>query len=280
MKEIVVACVRVAQKNPNLVIDEQSKDWWKWRDTILYNEDILLDVLCFDLTIEAPHKQFFDMLKFYRVEHNKQLRNSGWAFITDSNTTQLCLLASSRTIAVAALFAGARLHEVKLPDHHGRPWWEAQQVRLKDMLKATNYMCKSYEQGPANGDGGQSIYVGLRTPEGYESELPDGEEPLWERTRLKSEQGITTPLQPDVDIDRGRQASVSSQGSKRARDDADSGRNGDGAMKRRRLSPTNGETNGKASPPQKTSSGPAPVAVPVPVEEDPGDGSEEGEVEE
>jgi protein BUR2 len=43
MKEIVLACCRVAQKNPNLVIDEQSKDFWRWRDCILYNEDVLLD---------------------------------------------------------------------------------------------------------------------------------------------------------------------------------------------------------------------------------------------
>lgn len=30
MKEMVLAFCRVAQKNPNLIIDEQSKDFWRW----------------------------------------------------------------------------------------------------------------------------------------------------------------------------------------------------------------------------------------------------------
>lgn len=44
MKELVVACARVAQKNPSLLLDEQSKEYWRWRDTILHNEDLLLEV--------------------------------------------------------------------------------------------------------------------------------------------------------------------------------------------------------------------------------------------
>ena len=135
MKDIVVACCRVAQKKPNIIIDDQSKDYWRWRDTMVFNEDVLLETLCFDLTIEAPHRQLFDMLKLYRVEHNKQLRNAAWAFVTDSNITQLCLLCNSRTIAAASLYAAAKLLDVKLPDtSHGRPWWEQQGVRLRDMV--------------------------------------------------------------------------------------------------------------------------------------------------
>ncbi|RMX98806.1 hypothetical protein D0867_12316, partial [Hortaea werneckii] len=101
MKEMIIAFCRVAQKNPNMIVDEQSKDYWRWRDCILFNEDVLLETLCFDLTVESPHRQLFDMLKYYGVEHNKRLRNAAWAFVTDSNNTQLCLLHSSRTIAVA-----------------------------------------------------------------------------------------------------------------------------------------------------------------------------------
>lgn len=44
MKELVVACARVAQKDPSLLIDENSKEFWRWRDTILHNEDVLLEV--------------------------------------------------------------------------------------------------------------------------------------------------------------------------------------------------------------------------------------------
>lgn len=213
MKDIVIACCRVAQKNPNLIVDEQSKDFWKWRDTILANEDVLLEVLCFDLTIEAPHKILYDMLKIYGVQHNKQLRNAAWAFVTDSNQTQLCLLCSSRTIAAAALYCAARNSSVAFPDNsRGQPWWEAQNVPLKEMLRACTYMATNYENasGKTGPDGAQSIYVRLQ-------ESSDGEHSPWETTRLKPSvpQTITSPAaQPVLDYERTRsgRTSISSQG--------------------------------------------------------------------
>lgn len=248
MKDLVIACCRVAQKNSSLIVDEQSKDYWRWRDTITGYEDVLLETLCFDLTIEAPHKQLFEMLKYYRLEHHKALRNAAWAFITDSNTTQLCLLCNSRTIAAAALYASARFYDVKIPDAQGRPWWDQQRVGLRDMIRAANYMCENYEQSPGkNGnaaEGGASIYVGLHfdLPSDEDASLPsrdyaEGEGPPWEQTRLKSaQQAITSPLQPSVDdLDRTRRAESSmSETTKRTpswRDDT----NGDPAPKRRRM---------------------------------------------
>ncbi|KAF2766399.1 cyclin-like protein [Teratosphaeria nubilosa] len=169
MRELILAFCRVAQKNPNLVIDEQSKDWWRWRDCILHNEDVLLEVLCFDLTVESPHKQLFEMLKWYGVEHNKRLRNAAWAFVTDSSNTMLCLLCSSRTIAVASLYAACRYHCVPLPDDaKGRPWWETQHVRLKEVRKAVEYMCANYEVASnkgADGSGNTSIYAAHDKPQ-------------------------------------------------------------------------------------------------------------------
>lgn len=194
MKEIVLACCRVAQKNPNLVIDEQSKDFWRWRDCILYNEDVLLETLCFDLTVESPHRQLFDMLKGYGMEHNKRLRNAAWAFVTDSVNTQLCLLCNSRTIAVAAFYNACKYSEVQLPDDaKGRPWWEAMHVRLADVRRTVEYMSVHFDEmnqsnsgvpmagsGTANSDGARSIYVGLSTP----NDTADG----WDVTRLKEDQ--------------------------------------------------------------------------------------------
>lgn len=247
MKDIVIACCRVAQKNPNLIIDEQSKDFWKWRDTILLNEDVLLETLCFDLTIEAPHKQLFEMLKYYRIEHNKQVRNAAWAFVTDSNMTQLCLLCSSRTIAVAALYAGARFYDIQIPDTQGQPWWTEQGVRSKDMVKAANYMCQNYEAPPQKGDGsvagGQSIYA------------------------------IGSPLvagQLGLEDDRARSASGGSPGSKRGRENS---RGVDSASKRRRLSSAKGQANGRSA----EANGKAVKEAHVQEKED---ASEEGEVEE
>lgn len=259
-KDLIIACIKVAQKKPNLVVDEQSRDFWRWRDTILLSEDLLLESLCFDLTIEAPHKQLFEMLKYYNVEHNKRLRNAAWGFVTDSNLTQLCLISTSRTIAAAALYAGARICEVQLPDRNGRPWWEVQHVRLKDMLKTTEHMATNYEH---KAEGGQSIYVGLR------AEAQEGEEPPWERTRLKTEQDATTPVHIGLDL-RVRGTSVDSAGSKRKADELNGGR--EDGEKRRRVD----EIGGQAS----VNTIKEEPAAADPVKEDEGNGSEEGEVEE
>jgi protein BUR2 len=164
MKEIVVACVRVALKDPNKLVDEQTKDFWKWRDTILYSEDVLLESLSFDMNIEPPYKTMYDMLKYYNVEHNKRLRNAAWSFLSDSCLTQLCLLFTSRAIAAASLYAGARMVELELPQEDGKPWWEIQCVQLRDIRRACNHMADIYETVPSK-DGEPNIYAGLRSPE-------------------------------------------------------------------------------------------------------------------
>ncbi|EOD48659.1 putative cyclin protein [Neofusicoccum parvum UCRNP2] len=215
MKELVIACCRVAQKNPNLLVDEQTKDFWRWRDTILYNEDVLLETICFDLTIDSPHKLLFDMLVYHGVEHHKRLRNAAWSFINDSNLTQLCLLFTSRTIAAAALYCGARLCDVGFEDEDGKPWWEIQHVTLRDIRRTCNYMANIYENVPPQ-KGGESIYVGLRTPE-------DGD-PLFAQTRLRTSQTPTSPAPSSVGMER----TSSEQGVKRSRDEVIKTENGDG----------------------------------------------------
>ncbi|PPJ57472.1 hypothetical protein CBER1_04413 [Cercospora berteroae] len=228
MKELVLAFCRVAQKNPNLVVDEQSKDFWRWRDLILHNEDHMLETLCFDLTVESPHRQLFEMLKFYGIEHNKRLRNSAWGFVTDSNNTQLCLLMSSRTIAVASLYAACKFCEVSLPDDaKGRPWWETHHVRLKDIRRSVEYMLSNYD-GTANkvngiavtagSDGNSSIYAGLNTP-GTDGANDDD----WNRTRAPASQ---SPLMP-TGSDR-RHSNASSVGMKREREEEKPAVNGNG----------------------------------------------------
>ena len=234
MKEIVLACCRVAQKNPNLVIDEQSKDFWRWRDCILYNEDVLLETLCFDLTVESPHRQLFDMLKGYGMEHNKRLRNAAWAFVTDSVNTQLCLLCNSRTIAVAAFYNACKYCEVQLPDDvKGRPWWEAMHVRLPEVRRTVEYMAVHFEQmsqnssasalagsGAPSSEGGRSIYVGLSTPNDQQDD--------WDVTRLREDrQDIATgsPFPPSQGQQRlapgseRRLSNASSVGQKRDREE-------------------------------------------------------------
>ncbi|KAI9803021.1 MAG: hypothetical protein M1825_002254 [Sarcosagium campestre] len=149
MKELIVACARVAQKNPQLAIDEQSKEYWRWRDTLLHNEDLLLETLCFDLSLEPPYKTLYSSLHRFSVQDNKPLRNAGWAYLNDSNVTMLCLLFTSRTIAASALYCAAKNTDTTFPDdERGRPWWEVLGVRLQDIRRACNYMAEIYENSP------------------------------------------------------------------------------------------------------------------------------------
>ena len=146
MKELVVACCRVAQKQPNLVIDDQNKEYWKWRDTILQNEDLLLEALCFDLQLEQPYRILFEFLQYYGVQESKILRNTSWAFLNDSHITTMCLLHSPRMIAGAALYAGVKLAGITLPDDEsGRAWWDHLELDVMEIQRACNLMFDVYE---------------------------------------------------------------------------------------------------------------------------------------
>lgn len=146
MREIVVSCCRVALKQPNMIVDEQSKEFWKWRDTILHHEDILLEALCFDLHLEQPYRILYDFICFFGVGEHKPLRNAAWAFVNDSMYTVLCLQFNSRTIAAAALYAAARHCDVGFKDDDlGRPWWEQLDVGLLQVRRACMRMAQLYE---------------------------------------------------------------------------------------------------------------------------------------
>lgn len=146
MKEIVIACCRVAQKQPNMIVDEQSKEFWKWRDTILHHEDLLLEALCFDLQLEQPYRILYDFICFFGVGEHKPLRNAAWAFVNDSTYTVLSLQFNARTIAAAALYAAARHCDIGFKDDDlGRPWWEQLDVDLSQVRRACMRIAQLYE---------------------------------------------------------------------------------------------------------------------------------------
>lgn len=150
MKELVIACCRVAQKDPHKLIDEQDKEYWRWRDVILLSEDVMLEAICFDLSLEPPYKTLFEHLIFFREGDNNKLRNAAWAFVNDSYLTMLCLMFPSRTIATSALYAAAKHCGVTFPDdEQGRPWWDVLGVDVEEIRRACNYMAGVYENVPS-----------------------------------------------------------------------------------------------------------------------------------
>ncbi|KIV94891.1 hypothetical protein PV10_02612 [Exophiala mesophila] len=202
MRELVVACCRVAQKQPNLVVDEQSKEYWKWRDTILHNEDLLLESLCFDLQLEQPYRILLDFLRYYGVQEKKPLRNTSWAFLNDSLITTLCLQMSPRVIAGSALYMGVKLAGITLPDdEQGRAWWEQLDLEIADIQKGCNLLAEVYENPNIPRQGQKEAYT------------RDDDVSLFEKTR--QEMTPQTDRSPAISVGSG------SQGRKRERDNAE-----------------------------------------------------------
>ena len=160
MHELIVAVSRVAQKDPNLMIDEQSKEFWKWRETIQHHENLMLEVLCFDLDPSLPYQVLYAFLKYYNVQDDKRLRNNSWAVVTDSFTTNLCLFVQPQSIAGGALYLGLKHSGIKLPDdEEGRPWWEALVLDVKEMELVLESMLSTYENPQLKGQAGSEIYT-------------------------------------------------------------------------------------------------------------------------
>jgi protein BUR2 len=63
-------------------IDEQSKEYWRWRDKILYTEEILLESLCFDFDITHPYEFVVQLVRQF-ASGNSTLGKCAWAFIND-----------------------------------------------------------------------------------------------------------------------------------------------------------------------------------------------------
>ncbi|MCJ1310275.1 hypothetical protein MMC25_003937 [Agyrium rufum] len=154
VKELVTACVKVASKNPNKIVDEQDKEFWRWRDTILQLEDLLLEVLCFDLNVATPYKPLHDYLMYFGKDGDKRLRNAAWAFANDSTLTMMTLCFEPRVVAASALYAAAKHCGVEFKDDdEGRPWWEVLGVTLRDVKRGVNFMAEMYEGRGSRSDG-------------------------------------------------------------------------------------------------------------------------------
>ena len=236
MKELVIACVRVAQKDPQKVVDEQDKEYWRWRDVILYNEDVMLEAICFDLSLEPPYKTLFDLLVFFGEEHNKRLRNAAWAFVNDSCLTTLCLLFPSRTIATSSLYAAAKHCDVSFPDdERGRPWWDVTGVKISDIRKACNYMADIYEGVPSKAGRENGMYE-------HTSEMVDDSGDKTRAAGSKSENGRSpATINGQITSPTGSQA-TDGRGAKRGHDDEAS------IGQEPIANGSNHETNGEESP--------------------------------
>ncbi|KAH8662987.1 cyclin-like protein [Tricladium varicosporioides] len=148
-REIVVACAKVAQKNSNLVIDEQSKEYWRWRDNILLYEEMMLEYLTFDLVLDSPYNLLYGFLQRLHIEENKRLRNVAWSFLNDSCHTTICLAIPAKDIAIAAIYFGAKFNRDTISDdENGNPWWEQLGGSPKRIVKGVAILAEFWTENP------------------------------------------------------------------------------------------------------------------------------------
>lgn len=147
-KDIIIAVAKVAQKNASLIIDEQSKEYWRWRDSILTYEELMLEQLTFDLMVENPYRYLFELLGQLDIVHNKNLRQAAWAFCNDACLTTLPLLVDARDVAIAAIFFASIHTNQPIDDINGEAWWKYLNGNEDRCCKAMELIRQFYTENP------------------------------------------------------------------------------------------------------------------------------------
>lgn len=147
-KDIIIAVAKVAQKNTKLLIDEQDKEYWRWRDTILTYEELMLEQLTFDLMIDNPYRHLFELLGQLDIVHNKHLRQAAWAFCNDACLTAIPLLIEARDVAISAIYFASVHTNQQIDDVNGDPWWVYLKGDENRCAKAIELMREFYTENP------------------------------------------------------------------------------------------------------------------------------------
>ncbi|KAI0969954.1 cyclin-like protein [Xylaria arbuscula] len=147
-KDIIISVAKVAQKNSKLIVDEQSKEYWRWRDSILTYEEVMLEALTFDVMIDNPHFKLYEILGQIGLIHNKNLRHAAWAFCNDSCLTVLPLLMEARDIAIASIYFASTFTGEQVDDHNGEAWWKALSANQDHCVKAIEVLKEFYVENP------------------------------------------------------------------------------------------------------------------------------------
>lgn len=210
-KDLIIAVAKVAQKNAKLIIDEQSKEYWRWRDSILTYEELMLETLTFDLMVSLPYNQLFQQLGVLELQQNKPIREAAWAFCNDACLTILPLLMTPHEIAVSTIFLASIVKNEKINDVRGEPWWRVAGGDESSIIQAATIMAEFYKENP------------LRK---QDSKIPGSPEFNLESTRRRGDIDGSSHGGTPVVMDRGTQsprgAPARTNGKQDAEDSADS----------------------------------------------------------
>ncbi|KAF9436526.1 hypothetical protein BGZ76_003679 [Entomortierella beljakovae] len=151
-KDVIIACAQKAAKK-EIPIDDNSKEFRVWKDTIIYTEEILLEALCFELSVEHPYQFMLSLFNNHYVEPQRarKLKQVAWAFINDSLRTTLCLLFPPKIVALGAIHIAARYLDENLNDGLGEIWRELYEPDIQDITDVANEIMDQYTQFPNKG---------------------------------------------------------------------------------------------------------------------------------
>ncbi|OZJ01819.1 hypothetical protein BZG36_04810 [Bifiguratus adelaidae] len=164
ISHIIVVCAQKAQKNDKLTLPEGSPDYERWRNTILRNEQMLLEATCFDLTLEHPYKSLINFTQESGV--SKEISQSAWGIVNDSLRFPFCLLFRSNLIAAAAVYLAHLLYPEDKSLKDG--WWESFNVTKHAAEDVANELLDQFAayQAPISHNNEVKAEVEMSTPPG------------------------------------------------------------------------------------------------------------------
>ncbi|KAF9175559.1 hypothetical protein BGX20_004169 [Mortierella sp. AD010] len=148
-QDIGATCIYLASKTEEST--RKFKDEFRvWKDTIIYTEEILLEALCFELSVEHPYQFMLSLFNshYADAQRARKLKQVAWAFINDSLRTTLCLLYPPKIIALAAIHIAAKYLEENLNEGLGDIWRELFEPDVQDITDAANEIMDQYTQFP------------------------------------------------------------------------------------------------------------------------------------
>lgn len=143
IQEVAFVCMRVALRNPRLKIDTNSHEFKKWVDTIMYTEELLLEGLFFDLTIESPYRALSGLTTQYptSTEGIIVLANN---FVNDSCRTMLSVIYSSDKIAAAAYYWALKHGKGEAALVDGEKWYIKEGYGRSLLIDIVNEMARMF----------------------------------------------------------------------------------------------------------------------------------------
>lgn len=108
----------------------------------------MLEQLTFDLMVDNPYRNLFELLGQLDIVHNKNLRQAAWTFCNDACLTSIPLLFEPRDVAISAIFFGSVHTNQQIDDIRGEPWWRYLDGDEARCTKAIDVMRQFYTENP------------------------------------------------------------------------------------------------------------------------------------